>query len=104
LKPIYKSLKITTMSKGKLVTGILVGAAAGAILGILFAPDKGTETRKKISKKGSDLTDSLKSKYSDFVDAVASKFSSAKDDAEDLLNKGKDKANNMKADVKHALS
>ena len=92
------------MSKGKLVTGILVGAAAGAILGVLFAPDKGSATRKKISQKGSDFTDTLKSKYSDFVDAVASKFSSAKEDAEDLVNKGKDKANSMKADVKHALS
>ena len=92
------------MSKGKLVTGILVGAAAGAILGVLFAPDKGTETRKKISKKSTDFTDSLKSKYSDFVDAVASKFTSAKEDAEAMADKGKDKANSMKADVKHALS
>ena len=92
------------MSNGKLVTGILVGAAAGAILGVLFAPDKGTETRKKISKKSSDLTDTLKSKYSDFVDGIASKFHGAKDDAEALLDKGKDKANSMKADVKHALS
>ena len=92
------------MSNGKLVTGILVGAAAGAILGVLFAPDKGSETRQKISKKSGDLTDALKSKYSDFVDSIASKFSAAKDDAEALVDKGKEKANSMKADVKHALS
>lgn len=92
------------MSNGKLVTGILVGAAAGAILGVLFAPDKGSATRKKISKKSSDFTDTLKSKYSDFVDSVASKFSAAKDDAEALADKAKEKANSMKADVKHALS
>ena len=48
------------MSSGKLITGILAGIATGALLGILFAPDKGDETRKKISKKGTDLTDSLK--------------------------------------------
>ena len=88
------------MSNGKLVTGILVGAAAGAILGILFAPDKGSSTRQKISKKTGDFTDSLKDKYSDFVDSVASKFRSAKNNAEDLAEKGKEKAQ----DIKHALS
>ena len=39
------------MSKGKLITGVIVGATAGAILGILMAPDKGSETRKKLQKK-----------------------------------------------------
>jgi len=100
MQSIYNSLKFTTMSNGKLVTGILVGAAAGAILGILFAPDKGSSTRQKISKKTGDFTDSLKDKYSDFVDSVASKFRSAKNNAEDLAEKGKEKAQ----DIKHALS
>ena len=35
------------MSKGKLLLGVLAGVAAGALLGILMAPDKGSETRKK---------------------------------------------------------
>ena len=56
------------MNVGKLAAGILVAAAAGAILGVLFAPDKGSETRKKISKKGSDLKDMFKSKMNDLVD------------------------------------
>jgi gas vesicle protein len=43
------------MSKGNFLTGLVFGAAAGAIAGILFAPDKGTETRKKIAKKVNDL-------------------------------------------------
>ena len=36
------------MSTGKVMLGILAGLAAGEALGILFAPDKGSETRKKI--------------------------------------------------------
>ena len=81
------------MSSGKLITGILAGIATGALLGILFAPDKGEETRKKISKKGNDLTDSLKKRYNDFSDDISQK-----------LEKGKEKAASMKADANNAFS
>jgi gas vesicle protein len=33
--------------------GLLAGAAVGIIVGILFAPDKGSETRRKIREKES---------------------------------------------------
>jgi len=62
----------------KAVLGFLAGAAAGAIAGILFAPDKGTETRKKFSKKSSEMGESLKNKFGEFVDGVKESYIGSK--------------------------
>ena len=45
----------------KVIVGLLIGLAAGAALGILFAPDKGDETRDKLSESLKNLGDSIKS-------------------------------------------
>lgn len=47
-------------NSSKVIGALLVGAAAGAILGILFAPEKGEDTRKKIALNANDLADNLK--------------------------------------------
>jgi len=69
------------MSKANVVIGALAGLAVGALLGVLFAPDKGTETRKKIAKKSKDTSDSLKHKFDEFVDNVTNHFEKAKQEA-----------------------
>jgi gas vesicle protein len=65
-------------NNGKLLGALLLGAAIGGILGILFAPDKGSETRKKIVSKGDDLTDALKEKFDDFMEELKKEANTVK--------------------------
>ena len=97
---IIKNLKQKVMSKGKLVTGVVVGAAAGAILGILFAPDKGLETRKKLAQKGNDIKGSVKDSFGKIQDTITDKYQSIKGDAKDMIEKGKEKGANLKEEYK----
>lgn len=61
------------MNTGKVLLGVLAGAAVGASLGILFAPDKGSVTRKKIVQKGVDMKDAVKEKIDGFADILKGK-------------------------------
>ena len=88
------------MSSGKVLLGLLAGLAAGALLGVLFAPDKGSFTRKKISRKGEDFADALTEKFNEFLDTVSEKY----DEVQEEVDKVKSKADKVKKDIKTATS
>lgn len=99
-------------STGKAILGFLVGAATGAALGLLFAPDKGELTRKRIARQASDLSSNVKDgidesvedmkKYvTNVVDDVKERFSKIEKDVKENKEKLKDKA---KATSKAATS
>jgi len=66
----------------KILVAVVAGAAAGAILGILFAPGKSSETRKKIADQKNKIADGLKEKFNQYK----GKCSDLKEDAEQMIN------------------
>ncbi|MPR32754.1 YtxH domain-containing protein [Salmonirosea aquatica] len=95
------------MSNSKVFWSILMAAAAGAAIGMLFAPEDGDNTRKKIKKSANDWAsealDALekgKGKVQDAADSLIKKGNSLKGDAvamaDDTLNDAKSTVNKMK--------
>ncbi len=54
----------------KIFAGLLVGLVAGAALGILFAPEKGYETRDKLSESLKDIGDSIRATAASEIDTL----------------------------------
>ncbi len=50
-------------NSAKILATLATGVAVGGALGILFAPDKGTSTRKMISMNGKKLMKTIKGKF-----------------------------------------
>lgn len=74
----------------KTLIALVAGVAAGVALGLLVAPDKGSETRDKLSESLKNLGDSIKEtaaaeidNLTDFKDKVVSKIKSKIRTAED---------------------
>lgn len=50
-------------NSSKLLLAFAAGAVAGAVAGILLAPDKGSETRRKMREGGEKLADDLRQRF-----------------------------------------
>jgi len=56
----------------KVLVALLAGVAAGAALGILFAPERGTETRDKLNDALKNLGDTIKDRAAEEIDNLSS--------------------------------
>jgi len=77
------------MSKdsGSIMLALLTGAAIGAGVGILYAPDRGDKTRSKISKKAKKTKDEIASRISHATEELTKTAEAKKMDFEAKLDK-----------------
>ncbi|MFI5140698.1 MAG: YtxH domain-containing protein, partial [Sphingobacteriales bacterium] len=118
--PVYYPLKTKNMKdRSRVIAALLIGAAAGAALGILFAPERGGKTRDGIADFIEDLVDAAKKRAIstsldvrnrgvNALDKAKSKFRGAVNDVseykEEAINAARTKINNIKDEAQDALN
>jgi gas vesicle protein len=79
----------------KVFIGILGAAAAGVVIGLLVAPDKGSETRKRIAKTTGDWADQLNSAFRHTKD----QFNDLKHKARNVKSAAHQKVSDLQEDL-----
>jgi gas vesicle protein len=80
-------------TKTKVILGLAGAAAAGVIIGLLIAPEKGADIRKKV-----------KDTAGDWADHLTDLFANAKGEVSNLKNKGTKAAGNAYNSAKESYS
>ncbi|WP_026977281.1 YtxH domain-containing protein [Flavobacterium tegetincola] len=98
---------MSVKDNGGTVLALLAGAAIGAGLGILFAPEKGEKTRGKIKDKYDGQKNDLMEKFGELSETVKTKFAKTKVDLEkgfdDLVDNADEKSEEVIAKLEKKL-
>ncbi len=78
-------------TKTKVLLGIIGAAAAGAAIGLLMAPEKGSDLRKKIKKSAKD-----------WANQIADLVASGQEELKNLTSKGTDMVNDYSSQAGNA--
>ena len=87
------------MKSGNVLLTVLAGAAAGALAGVLFAPHRGTVTRKKIARQSEALTDEVKEKINELLDDLSERFEKTKESVSEYADQKMHNSNSAKKEA-----
>jgi len=84
-----------TGNKEKVLLATLTGIASGVLLGLLFAPEKGEETRKKISDKREEYLKELKEEIEELRESLNKRMEAGKEEVGELTQEVKNKGDDL---------
>ena len=87
------------MKTSTLLITVLGAAAAGVVVGLLIAPDKGSETRKKISKKTEDWRNQVNNLIQTGKDYINDVAGTVKNEAEGLQEDAENRYNRVSTEL-----
>ena len=91
------------MASTKSFLSILAGLAAGAAIGILYAPDKGWKTRARVKKATANGFEDLKENLGDLGTKVDEKTAEAKETIKNLRDTLREKGSEIKEGTRKLL-
>ncbi|WP_271711450.1 YtxH domain-containing protein [Marinigracilibium pacificum] len=89
--------------KSNNLLAFLTGLASGALIGILFAPDKGSNTRDKLTYQLDKYKKQLEELIDDLIEGKVEHANQAKSDGEKVVSEAKTKAEQLLDDVDELL-
>lgn len=92
------------MSKGNLFFAFLVGATAGSLFGILYAPDKGSNTRDRLTYRLDKYKRVLEDLVDDLISGKEIEFNEARSHSQKVVSDAREKAERLLEDVDQLLS
>ncbi len=83
-------------STSKVILGILGAAAAGAVIGMLLAPEKGSDMRQKVKDTANDWACQLADLFAEGKSELNNMKNKAAKTARDIKNQAEDRYNNVR--------
>lgn len=81
----------------------ITSAISGAVMGILFAPDKGSSTRRKISKSSEEYLQSLKKDMEELRQSLSEQVEATKEEAKEMTEDVKEKGEDMAEETAESM-
>jgi gas vesicle protein len=81
------------------IKGLLIGGLMGAVIGILYAPKSGRETREEIGRKAEDLMVKAKEEYEAALEKSKKAYDAAVQHLKQMESSAKEKVEEMEEKV-----
>jgi len=87
------TFKLIKMKSVKIIFGALAGVALGIQIGLLVAPQKGADTRKKLTKRGEEYLNDFNGQLNHLVKGFSEKFDKINKEIANVAEETKAKSN-----------